>query len=50
MWEHVKTFGIKYNYCDRFFEYRDFKDDLIEYKCLCCNKNYQHKFDEKLKE
>ena len=24
------------------------KDDLIEYKCLCCNKNYQHKFDEKL--
>ena len=26
------------------------KDDLIEYKCLCCNKNYQHKFDEKLKE
>ena len=22
-----------------------FKDDLIEYKCLCCNKNYQHKFD-----
>ena len=28
----------------------NFKDDLIEYKCLCCNKNYQHKFDEKLKE
>ena len=23
-----------------------FKDDLIEYKCLCCNKNYQNKFDE----
>ena len=21
----------------------------IEYKCLCCNKNYQKKFDEKLK-
>ena len=28
----------------------NFKDDLLEYKCLCCNKNYQHKFDEKLKE
>ena len=23
---------------------------MIEYKCLCCNKNYQHKFDENLKE
>ena len=22
----------------------------MEYKCLCCNKNYQHKFDERLKE
>ena len=29
---------------------QNFKDDLIEYKCLHCNKNYQHKFDEKLKE
>ena len=26
------------------------KDDLIVYKCLCCNKNYIHNFDEKLKE
>ena len=24
-------------------------NDLIEYKCLCCNKNYQNKFDKKLK-
>ena len=23
--------------------------NLIEYKCLCCNKNYQKKFDENLK-
>ena len=22
----------------------------MEYKCLCCNKNYKHKFYEKLKE
>ena len=27
-----------------------FKDDLIEYKCLHCNKNYQRKLEEKLKE
>ena len=45
-----ETCGIKYKYCDCFVEYSNLKDDLIEYKCLCCNKNYQHKFDEKLKE
>ena len=45
-----ETCGIKYKYCDCFLEYANFKDDLIEYKCLCCNKNYQYKFDEKLKE
>ena len=22
-----------------------FKDNFIEYKCLCCNKNYQKRFD-----
>ena len=27
-----------------------FNYNLIEYKCLCCNKDYQQKFDEKLKE
>ena len=27
-----------------------FKDNLIEYKCLRCNKSYQHNFDKKLKE
>ena len=36
--------------CDYFLEYTNFKDNLIEYKCLCCNKNYQHKFDEMTKE
>ena len=35
---------IKYKYCC-FLEYTNFKDDLIKYKCLFCNKNYQHKFD-----
>ena len=48
--EKCATFGIKYKYCDCFLEYINFKDDLIEYKCSCCNKNYQHKFNEKLKE
>ena len=33
-----------------FLEYTNFKDNLIECNCLCCNKNYQHEFDEKLKE
>ena len=45
-----KTCGIKNQYCDCFLEYTNFKDDLTEYKYLCCSKNYQHKFDEKLKE
>ena len=31
------------------FEYTKFKDDLIEYKCVCCNKNFRKKFDENLK-
>ena len=41
---------IKYKYCDCFLECINFKDVLIEYRCLCCNKSYQHKFDKKLKE
>ena len=41
---------MKYNHCDCLLEYTNSKCDLIEYKCLYCNKNYQHKFDEKLKE
>ena len=44
-----ETCKIKYKYCGCFFEYINFKNDFIEYKCLSCNKNYQHKFDEKLK-
>ena len=47
MW-HLQKWLSKH--CDCLLEYTNFKDDLIEHKCLCCNKNYQHKFDEKLKE
>ena len=42
-----KTCRIKYKYCSCFLEYTHFKDDLIKYKCLCSNKSYQQKFDEK---
>ena len=45
-----ETYGIKYKYCNYFLEYTSFKDNLIEYKCLCCSKNYENKFEEKLKE
>ena len=37
-----KTCRIKY--CNCFLKYTNFKDDLTEYKCLCCNKKYQHEF------
>ena len=29
-----ETWRIKYKYCDCFLEYTNFKEDLIEYKCL----------------
>ena len=45
-----ETCAIEYKYCDCFLEYTNLKDDLIEYKCLCCKKSYQRNFDEKLKE
>ena len=48
--KNCETCQIKYKYCDCFLEYSVFKDDLMEYKCLCCNKNYQQMFDRKLKE
>ena len=37
------TCGIKYQHCNSFFENTNFKYDLIEYICLCCNKKYQQK-------
>ena len=41
---------IKYKHCDCFLEYTNFKDNLIEYTFLYCNKCYQRKFDKTLKE
>ena len=40
-----ETCRIKYGYCICFLEYTNFKDDLIQYKCLCSNKNHKQKFD-----
>ena len=42
-----ETSGVKYKYSDCSLEYINFQDDLIEYKFLCCNNNYQENFDEK---
>ena len=36
-----ETCGIQYKYCDCFLQDTNFKVDLIECKCLCCNKNHQ---------
>ena len=50
LWYNDKKFEtckIKYKYC--FLQYINF-NNLIEYKCFCCKKSYQHKFDKKLKE
>ena len=35
-----ETRGIKCKYCDYVLEYTNFKDDLKEYKCFCCNKKF----------
>ena len=43
MVKKCETCKIKYKYCNCFLEYTNLKDDL------CCNKNDQQKFDERLK-
>ena len=40
---------IKYKDCGCYLQYTNIKVDLIEYTCLCCNKNYQKKIDKNLK-
>ena len=37
----IGSCGNKYKDYDCFLEYTNFKDDSIEHKCLCCNKNYK---------
>ena len=48
--KNVKHLKLNISSAAVLLEYTNFKDDLAEYKCLCYNKNYQHKFDGKLKE
>ena len=45
-----ETCRIRYKYCDCLLKYTNFKDDLMEYKCQPCNRNWQRKLHEKLKE
>ena len=44
-----ETCGIKYKDCKCCFEYTNVKNNLMEQKCLCCNKNYQKAFNKNLK-
>ena len=45
-----KKCGLKYKDCECYLEYANVKDDFLIYKCSFCNKNYQKKFDEDLKQ
>ena len=40
----IRTCWIKYKDCELYFECTSIKDDLIKYKCLCFNKNYDENF------
>ena len=40
MIKQCKMWGIKYKDFNCFLEYTIFRDNLIEYKCLCFNNNY----------
>ena len=44
-----ETCGFKQKDCECSLKKINVKYDLIEYKRLCCKKNYQNKFDENLK-
>ena len=35
--------GINYKDCEFCLENANVKDNLIQYKCLCCDGNYQQK-------
>ena len=47
--EKCTTCMIKYKDCECCLKYTRVKDDLVEYECFCCNKNYQKKFNKNLK-
>ena len=39
--QKCETCGVKYKYCDCVLEYTNFKNNLIDYRYLCWNKNYE---------
>ena len=41
MIKKCETCGIKLKYLECCLEYASVIGDLIEYKCLCCNRNCQ---------
>ena len=41
--------GIKYKNRECFLEHANFKDNLIKYKCLCCDRTYLERSDEIVK-
>ena len=49
MIKNFETCEIKYKDCKCCFEYTNVKNNLMEQKCLCCNKNYQKAFNKNLK-
>ena len=46
--KNVKHVELNISIATVFLNIQNLKDDLIEYKCFCCSKNYQQKFVEKL--
>ena len=49
-WHDNKKSEIKYKDCECYLEYTNVKDELLIYRCLCCNGNYQKKVWWRLKE
>ena len=47
--KNVKLAELNLNIANCFLEKTNLKDELTECNCLCCNKNYQQKFDENSK-
>ena len=47
MIKNVGLVELKISIATVFFDYTNFKEDLMKYKCVSCKKNYQYKFDEK---
>ena len=47
--KNVKRCGINYKGYESCLGYNNVKDDLLEYKCLCCDSNFRKRIDKSLK-